>query len=58
MVPSQNRSETWTDLSTVLPPDLLEVVAAWNALPDAVKAGILAMIRAAQPDHSSGRNKT
>jgi hypothetical protein len=28
-------------------PDLAEVVAAWSTLPEAVKAGILAMVRAA-----------
>lgn len=29
------------------PPDLAELLAAWPALPDAIKAGILAMIRSA-----------
>ena len=28
-------------------PDLREVIDAWSALPDAIKAGILAMVRAA-----------
>jgi hypothetical protein len=31
----------------VLPPDLAELVAAWPTLPDPIRAGILAMIRAA-----------
>jgi hypothetical protein len=30
-----------------LPPDLARVVAAWDRLPDAIKAGILAMVQAA-----------
>ncbi|MGO9600269.1 MAG: hypothetical protein ACLP7Q_19975 [Isosphaeraceae bacterium] len=30
-------------------PDLTAVVAAWNALPEAIKAGILAMVKAARP---------
>jgi len=29
------------------PPDLAEVVAAWPELPEAIRAGILAMIRSA-----------
>jgi hypothetical protein len=32
-----------------LPPDLAAVVGAWPSLPGAVRAGILAMIRASQP---------
>ena len=31
-----------------LPPDLEAVVEAWPRLPDAIRAGILAMIRAAE----------
>jgi hypothetical protein len=30
-----------------LPPDLAAVVAAWPTLPEAIRAGILAMVRAA-----------
>jgi hypothetical protein len=30
-----------------LPPDLGRVVAAWDRLPDAIKAGILALVQAA-----------
>jgi len=29
-----------------MPPDLAQVAAAWNRLPEAVKAGILAMVSA------------
>ncbi|MGA7496848.1 MAG: hypothetical protein WBX00_08980 [Isosphaeraceae bacterium] len=31
----------------VPPPDLAAVVAAWSDLPEAIKAGILAMVKAA-----------
>ena len=31
------------------PPDLAAVVAAWPTLPEAIKAGILAMVRASSP---------
>ena len=27
-------------------PDLAELIGAWSALPDAIKAGIIAMVRA------------
>jgi len=44
-----------------LPPDLADVVNAWPNLPDAIKAGILAMVRAfhparcpSQPEHTTG----
>jgi hypothetical protein len=30
-----------------MPPDLAAVVAAWPALPEAIRAGILAMVKAA-----------
>ncbi len=33
--------------SSETPPDLAEVVAAWPELPEAIRAGILAMIRSA-----------
>jgi hypothetical protein len=32
----------------LLPPDLARVVAAWNVLPEVIKAGVLAMINASQ----------
>ena len=32
--------------SNAVPPDLAEVVAAWGRLPAAVRAGIVAMVRA------------
>jgi len=33
-------------------PDLAAVVAAWPDLPDALRAGILAIIKAAAPPHA------
>jgi hypothetical protein len=33
--------------SASLPPDLAELLMAWPALPDAIKTGIMAMIRSA-----------
>jgi hypothetical protein len=30
-------------------PDLVALVAAWPKLPEAIKAGILAMVKAARP---------
>jgi hypothetical protein len=32
-------------------PDLALVIERWEALPDAIRAGILAMVRAATADH-------
>jgi hypothetical protein len=32
--------------SSALPPDLAVVVAAWDRLPEVVRAGILAMVKA------------
>jgi len=32
---------------TEFPPDLVAIVAAWPELPEAIKAGILAMVKAA-----------
>jgi len=32
-----------------MPPDLAQVVAAWAHLPEAVKAGILAIVRTSHP---------
>jgi hypothetical protein len=36
-------------------PDLAAVVAAWPTLPGAIRAGILAMVRASTPDEGGGR---
>jgi hypothetical protein len=41
-----------------VPPDLAEVVALWGRLPGAVRAGIVAMVRAAatsSPDDERSR---
>jgi len=32
-----------------LDPDLADLIAAWDTLPDAVRAGIVAMVKAAAP---------
>ena len=32
-----------------LPPDLAEIVAAWNSLPNMARAGVLAIVRTALP---------
>jgi hypothetical protein len=37
-----------TDNRKATPDDLAEVTAAWPELPEAIKAGILALVRAAQ----------
>ena len=37
-----------TEFGAVLPPDLVEVLAVWNTLPGAVRAGVLALIKAAR----------
>ncbi len=37
------------ELGPDLPPDLAAVVAAWDDLPEAIRAGILAMVRASSP---------
>ena len=42
MVPTQNQAAANADL----PADLAEIIAAWNTLPDAVRAGVLALVRA------------
>ena len=39
-----------------LPPDLARVVAAWADLPDAIKAGVLALVHAAAGDRGAQRN--
>jgi hypothetical protein len=40
----------------VLPPDLAAMVAAWPMLPEAVRAGIVAMVRASvRPPSGGGR---
>jgi hypothetical protein len=38
-------------------PDLAELVAAWPALPEPIRAGILAMIRSASGKGASGERK-
>jgi hypothetical protein len=40
---------------TLTDPDLAAVVAAWPELPPAVRAGILAMVKAASPHDPYGR---
>jgi hypothetical protein len=47
LVPSVSDSVSGTDL----PPDLADVVAAWPDLPDAIKAGVIALVRAAVREH-------
>jgi hypothetical protein len=37
-----------------MPPDLAAVVAAWPMLPEAIRAGILAMVQAASVPPSPG----
>jgi hypothetical protein len=36
-------------------PDLAAVVAAWPTLPEAIRAGILALVKAASPGEGGGR---
>lgn len=38
-------------------PDLAAVIQAWPDLPEAVKAGILAMVGAARTDNSDGKER-
>jgi hypothetical protein len=38
-----------------LPPDLAAVVAAWPTLPEAIRAGIVALVKAAAPGPGGGR---
>jgi len=45
-VPATVPSRLSSDLGPEIPPDLAEVVAAWSTLPYAVRAGVLAMVRA------------
>lgn len=37
---------------TSFPPDLSKVVAAWPRLPEAIKAGVLAMVQATESANS------
>jgi len=37
-----------TNSTSILPPDLAAVTAAWPSLPAAIKAGILALVHAAK----------
>ena len=46
MVPAAVPSSPTALSSPDLPPDLARVVAAWPRLPDAIKAGVLAMVPA------------
>ncbi len=42
-------TEIATTFSTVADPDLAAIVSAWLELPEALKAGIVAMVKAASP---------
>ncbi len=42
LVPSSPKTDTFPDL----PPDLASIVAAWPGLPEAIKAGVLTIVRA------------
>ena len=46
MVPRPQGADTGTNF----PPDLARVVDAWDRLPEAIKAGILALIQAGGSD--------
>lgn len=41
---------TATKSATTIPPDLGEIIDAWPSLPEAIRAGILAMVRASRAD--------
>jgi hypothetical protein len=43
VVPTPSRAAS----SSQLPPDLALVVASWDRLPEAIKAGVLALVQAA-----------
>ncbi len=43
---SRNTSERQDHVPSMYPPDLVQVMAAWENLPAAVKAGIVAMVGA------------
>jgi hypothetical protein len=38
-------------------PDLATVIDAWPTLPEAIRAGIMAMVRASSADHPSKKAK-
>jgi hypothetical protein len=42
------------DFGPHFPVDLLEIIAAWNTLPEAVRAGVLAMVRATKQQGHAG----
>ena len=42
------------DFGPHLPVDLVEIIAAWNTLPEAVRAGVLAMVRATRQQGHAG----
>ncbi len=46
-VPTMVSRPQGADSGTDLPPDLARVVDAWDRLPEAIKAGILALVQAA-----------
>ena len=46
-VPAVVPNPPGTPSGPALPPDLASVVAAWDRLPDAIKAGVLALVHAA-----------
>jgi hypothetical protein len=46
-VPTEVPSQSEAVSSSRFPPDLARVVATWDRLPEAIKAGILALIQAA-----------
>ena len=50
MVPGENPARA----NTEFPQDLAEIIAAWNTLPEAVRAGVLAMVRATRQQGHAG----
>jgi hypothetical protein len=48
MVPTPPEAGSSVGSSLPIDPDLVRVLTAWSALPSAIKAGILAMVEAAQ----------
>ncbi len=49
-VSQQGGTDSGTLAGENLPPDLADVVNAWPTLPEAIKAGILAMVKAARTE--------
>ncbi len=50
MVPSPPKSVS----DPHLPADLLEIIAAWNTLPEAVRASVLTIVRATKQQGHAG----